>query len=525
MNSKIIGKQIIIVFKFKLKMKKLTLTTFFIGLFCSINAQLAPFSGVIDFPSEPFILDKIINQKSGNDFYGISSDGFFVHLDSNATVVHSMKYVDQVTNSLKIKWYDIEVSTDSTFYVIGRNETGSTNFGVIAEINLSGSILWSKKIGGISSSVEFPSICHLNDSSFVYAGKSSDSTLYIGILNSFSTIEKSFQLNNNITNLPKVERITDSTFCVVYKKGYNESEVSIFDNNGNSIKSYVLDSIIVSGIESLSQTGALCTFYSEFDWTKKGYFIINQFGDAENFVKLDAINDIMEEGLFDIEIENDSNLYVLSGFTNNWCRINKIALFDTVCVSGQYSAEAKNILFSNSNQVVVLAKGPLFGVKNNFSFLHNGIIRLDSVDSWNNNCYYPNGKYSYSKDTILVLNTINSFVETTPLNYDIYFISTSQVNPNFYYGCVDFYDEIIENEDNFIHYPNPVIDYLKISKINDSYSKFFVIDLNGIVVKESNLENGENWIDLNAIQPGMYMIYQTDYSNNIKSKTYILEKL
>ncbi len=67
---------------------------------------------------------------------------------------------------------------------------------------------------------------------------------------------------------------------------------------------------------------------------------------------------------------------------------------------------------------------------------------------------------------------------------------------------------VINNEgySDFSYYPNPANNYICIDNIKIQ-NRFQIIDINGKLVKENNLEKGKNIIEINDLNAGIYFIY------------------
>lgn len=459
----------------------------------------------------------------GNNFSGASSswgDFFLLSIDENG----DFNWIKTGTGSYNIAGNDIAISDDNKIYVVGH---------FAQTMNLGSISLTSMGTGTTTTQI------NANRDSFI----------------------AKYDQNGNLI---WVNQIGNDTLCQF-------DAIQIIDNSKVIVGGYTMDTIIVTGIDTiipyqLYPSTVVMTYDSSgnYLWNMQ----VNSNGtNADNAIKSIAVDihkNIFLGGWYDnfatwgtttIEADNGYDAFIVKLFpplNPNIIGDTSFCLHDTAQFTSSYYGHpiifdwvtANNNLFFETNdsadlETVTVNDDTLYFIVNNgyeidtsiFILSVHGLPQINlgndttiCIDS-SLTLFAGPANFSYNWGTGFLLGdsilTVNS-----PGNYAVYILDTN--------GCIN-YDEIAVNLTNCFDniqeqgiatlniIPNPASNYFEVFLNNNVENQHIeLINAQGKIVKQEPIKNGKNLIEISDLVPGVYIV--NIYSDNwISNQTKLIK--
>lgn len=463
------------------------------------------------------------------------SDIFVVKYDPNGNVLWANSYGGSSLDFAN----NMAINSDNHIVITGAFRSESISFGsftltnpnsgngadcfYILKIDSNGNVLWAKTANCDSNCVGKD--VDINDNGeIVVTGNFSGNSVSFGSI----TLPNFYQFATDFFIVKY-----NSQGEVLWAKGFggNSYDIGIgvvFDNNGNinfigAFSSYEISLGVTTYINSGGYDYLVVQFGSEgnISWMR------NAQGDGDDFAQ-------------DIDVDNENNIFITGDFSGLFVSFSGIEL------TGNSSLNIFTIKYSNGgNPEWVLS--PL-GNQNDESYgltvdkdgnclitgtFESSVLSFDgSVSITNSSAEYGDmfvakinkdgnvnwassvgGNDSDYGQAISTNNEGNAFISGVFYSTSITFGSSTLVNSNSSNNSPDYFIAKLNStvgindypfEKSSLIYPNPVVDKFNIVTQEESTIKIY--SQNGILLKSTNLDVGNNLIDISSYTPGIYII-------------------
>lgn len=454
------------------------------------------------------------------------SKGFFTYLDSLGNILHNQYYTVSNDENGTI-FQQIIASSDGGFVMSGSSYLDTTNkwVGNLTKVDSTGSIIWSKQLKGANSnSFNLGNVCESSDSTYLTVGV--DLEDYNA---AFFEIDRNGNTLNSFT-------LTNSSKFFSFQGILEISDTSLILIGSENLPAQIPRAIIIC----CSKTG---TIY----WTNSidnAVFFNGEQGTQSIWIPTSynnqlAVTSIDKSGQFNSLISysffypslNDPEICVVKDSTiilsHGEYHIPNATIIKTTIGSSAFSSLYPQFcptdLIKRENEgIYVLGTGPLYGIKKSNMFDHSSIVRMDSSFT-ESMCLYNNGSGNAVNEPLT--NSVLTSVTVGPAGSVANLNLVSEVaSVNSYFGCVDVFGSLDENESNFLRiYPNPGNGRLIIENTSNQPCKLRIRNSLGALLHEEKMIHGHQSVDWDELAPGWYLVelIEPGTENSLGQQAYI----
>ncbi len=487
-------------------MKTFYFLSFF--LFTTISYTQTPFAKVYYSDNQIVEWEEFLQVPNTKDFFVVGKKTHFARVDSLGFPLFSKDLKDTAHQNYFPEISEVCQYNDSSFLVIGSvlNYLGEDNYGFISNIDKNGTILWTKKLGIVGKNVWMTEISQLNANGFVYSGIgtiANTNVLHFGIFENESFTHHCTTLPTGNNVLQSIERLSDSTFCVILNNALDGSEVLAFHKNGNSLWAKKFETMLLYDATLLSNGNllSLASFnygIGRVEISSSGDVLQPKFAPFGNMNALDAKTRLLPT-------ENNKYKAIVTTMQHFGGTFYEFDTTQSFFNEASYYGDIHDIIQTDSSKFALLTFGPLYGIKkSNLLYDHSGIeVFQEGPNQFN--CGNINGPIDLIDTNIISENfvpqVLSSIIEEdyTLIAQDVL---VAEVN-----GCVEYYGSVSEDALSFITvFPNPTLESFTIENTSKETMNYSLVSFDGKILLSGELAQGQIGLSLAKFESGYYQL-------------------